>query len=156
MRKMRWTFVVGAVFVCVPSQQCSVCGVTIWGRERVQAAGVFYGCSSTDNLFSGTPLLALFYDIINPPHHHFLWPARGGYKGHTWAVIVCLADASANFLHHQSMTMLEVICFSLINQSIRWSLKVNWGSPRMHPCRGGGSKVTCLVHMWDCWDLDGE
>lgn len=35
--------------------------------EGVEAAGVFYGCSSTDNLFSGTPLLALFYDIINPP-----------------------------------------------------------------------------------------
>lgn len=34
--------------------------------EGVEAAGVFYGCSSTDNLFLGT-LLALLNDIINPP-----------------------------------------------------------------------------------------
>lgn len=35
------------------------------GEGGVGAAGVFYGCSSRDNLFSGTSLLALFYDIIN-------------------------------------------------------------------------------------------
>lgn len=32
-------------------------------------------------------------------HHkflHFLWPALGGYKGHTWAVIVCLALSSVS------------------------------------------------------------
>lgn len=33
--------------------------------EGAEAAGVFYGRSSRDNLFSDTPLLALFYDIIN-------------------------------------------------------------------------------------------
>lgn len=69
------------------------------------------------------------------PHHHFLWPARGGYKGHTWAVIVCLVDASADFLRHPSMTTLEVICFSVTNQRVRRSLKVPpWrvfvGSPK--------------------------
>lgn len=34
-------------------------------------------------------------------HHkflHFLWPALGGYKGRTWAVIVCLALSSVRFL----------------------------------------------------------
>lgn len=34
-------------------------------------------------------------------HHkflHFLWPALGGYKGHTWPVIVCLALSSASLL----------------------------------------------------------
>lgn len=35
--------------------------------EGAEAAGVFYSSSSRDNLFSGTSLLALFYDIINSP-----------------------------------------------------------------------------------------
>lgn len=34
-------------------------------------------------------------------HHkflHFLWPALGGYKGHTWSVIVCLVRSSVSLL----------------------------------------------------------
>lgn len=60
--------------------------------EGAEAAGVFYGCSSRDNLFSSGTFLW---------HHkflHFLWPALGGYKGHTWPVIVCLALSSVSLL----------------------------------------------------------
>lgn len=66
------------------------------GEEGAEAAGVFYGCSSRDNLFSGTPLLALF--LWHHKFLHFLWPALGGYKGHTWPLIVCLALSSVSLL----------------------------------------------------------
>ena len=56
-------------------------------------------------------------------HHkflHFLWPALGGYKGHTWPVIVCLALSSvslsstaADFLQSQTLRLPEDTRISL-------------------------------------------
>lgn len=99
-----------------------------------------------------------------PPHHHFLWPAWGGYKGRTWAVIVCLADASADFLHHQSITKL-VVCFSLINQSIRSSLWPVWSMCALRPgWRVERKRIswrkrtlgTFNIHLMLCWGSSGR
>lgn len=56
-------------FECSRALQASSAQWCYYLGEGAEAAGDFYGCSSTDNLFSGTPLLTHFYDIINPPDH---------------------------------------------------------------------------------------
>lgn len=61
-------FCVSAAYLCLLQPTGAQSGVIISGGsqgEGAEAAGVFYGSSSRDNLFSGTSLLALFYDIIN-------------------------------------------------------------------------------------------
>lgn len=57
-----------ACFLCLLEPTGAQHSVIISGGgqgEGAEATGVFYGSSSRDNLFSGTSLLALFYDIIN-------------------------------------------------------------------------------------------
>lgn len=61
-------FWVCATYICLLLPSGAQCSVIISGGsqgEGAEAPGVFYGSSSRDNLFSGTSLLALFYDIIN-------------------------------------------------------------------------------------------
>lgn len=122
---IHWCFV--AAYLCVLSHRRSVYSAILPGG----------GSGSRRSLLwlqlQRQPVLRHFSSGTFLWHHkflHFLWPALGGYKGHTWPVIVCLALSSVSLLlllvTSSRARLSDCLKIHTSLRSGRWSDKKQW------------------------------